>query len=74
MKTTKLTLTNSFHNTTVTIHSDEPWEMLLYRADYALMKRPSQRSAEDERVIRQVRRVEKTLCGIEGCKCGTVRS
>ena len=71
MKTTMLT--NSFHGTQVRI--DSRWTEraereqvrvtdLLYHQGFNL---------GDESAKRAYRRVEKTLCGIDGCTCGIVR-
>jgi hypothetical protein len=64
----KMTMKNSFHDTEVTIlvpngidHADA----------YSWLERRADRW--DEAAARTLRRVRRTLCGITGCSCGTVR-
>ena len=68
MKT--ITLENSFHNTEVRVRGpwDDQWEAWedIQRAVYGQVF-PS-RAAK-----RRLRRVEKALCGMDDCACGTVR-
>ena len=68
MKTT--TLTNSFHGTTVKISDTwgdtpgEAWEALQHSAFQELHYGKARRT---------LRRVEKALCGMADCACGTFR-
>lgn len=64
-----VTLTNSFHNTQTVVRSRSPdaseaWYQI--QATAATSNAPSAKA--------RLRRVERALCGIEGCKCGTVRA
>lgn len=67
----KITLKNDYHNTSVTVlvlgpHASSPaeaWEWIQYRA----MVNPQPAD------LRRYRRVNKALCGMVGCHCGTVR-
>lgn len=71
MKT--ITLTNSFHNTSVRV-SDlwevegegqaAAWLQIQYHAQWR----------RDPAAIRVMKRIEKTLCGMSDCRCGTVRA
>lgn len=63
----KITLRNDFHNTEVTIltSADSPreaWEEIQLGI-----------CAHDPGSIRKARRIEKALCGMSDCRCGTVR-
>lgn len=64
----KVILTNSFHNTKVTVLSDtsrdpsETW--------YQIQVDAMSGNANDRRKLRRVR---NALCGIAGCTCGTFR-
>lgn len=69
MKT--ITLKNSFHNTEVRVRGpwNNQWEAWqdIQGAVYGSIGLPS-KSAQ-----RRLRRVEKALCGMKSCACGTVR-
>ena len=74
MDTKKITLTNSFHNTEITIQvpanndtQSEAWIDL--QADAAGYGNP--RDAKNAKA--KLARVRRVLCGIRGCQCGTVR-
>lgn len=63
-------LRNSYHGTSVVVRSsassaEEAWYQIM--AD--VHSRPHPSSAAK----RRLRRIEQTLCGIEGCQCGIVR-
>jgi hypothetical protein len=64
----KMTLTNSFHGTEVTIlvrdETESPAEAIQIL---------EWRAARDPAAARALRRVWRDLCGIPGCQCGTVR-
>lgn len=70
-----ITLRNSFHGTETRIRDrwgDSPdpceaWERLQIEAVSARL------DDDRTRARRQVRRINNALCGIAGCKCGTVR-
>lgn len=64
----KVTITNSFHNTQVTVVSDastgrEAWEQIVGEAFGANHPTPADKA--------KYRRVMKALCGIDGCQCGS---
>lgn len=64
----KLILANSFHNTKITILSDESspyaaWQCLGYLA-YC---------QNDKNAKRKLKKIEKALCGMNDCKCGILR-
>jgi hypothetical protein len=65
----KMTLKNSFHNTEVTMLVPNGIETQREALD-----RLEQRAANgDPSFVRTLRRVQRALCGVEGCQCGTVR-
>lgn len=61
MKIEKVTLTNSFHNTSITVRASSA--ALIDRYNYELSK--SQRAT--------VRRMRARLCGAKNCMCGVWR-
>ena len=70
---TKVTLTNSFHGTRVTVivpdiyaarGQDEVWQFIQRRAD-RIDATPADKA--------RLRRVWKALCGYRDCTCGVVR-
>lgn len=65
-----ITLTNSFHGTRVNVrtNADNPQEAW-YEIQSAVYSQAYPTAAAKARL----RRVEKALCGIKGCRCGTVR-
>ena len=72
MKT--ITLKNSFHGTEARISSswgDTPAEVWDTLQTDAYGRNPY--SEESRRAQRTIRRIERALCGMDDCRCGTVR-
>ncbi len=60
------TLTNSFHSTEVKTRLSEASLLEIER----VLATADQRSPEYKAARRTQRRLEKALCGVEGCTCG----
>ena len=69
----KLTLRNTFHGTKCVILAEEsisPWAA--YQAVMA-QAYTSRGSDTQRKARRKLARINKTLCGMDGCKCGIIR-
>jgi len=70
----KVKLHNSFHRTEVTILIDDDLAELSESAIYQELQRPVFSFLHpDKNAVSKLRRVEKALCGMTDCCCGTVR-
>jgi len=67
------TLTNSFHKTTVRIRVQDSWGNLTQDEIYSRLVNYAKVEGPHGRLSRKVRRIQRTLCGMEDCHCGTVR-
>ena len=70
MNANKITLFNSFHNTSVVVRS--PAETA-QEAWFEIQESVYGQSAPTTAAKAKLRRVEKALCGCSGCTCGIVR-
>jgi hypothetical protein len=68
----KMTLTNDFHNTEVTIlvptHITD-----MYEAWEWMEEKTQGYPPYDYKLERKFKRVKRALCGVDGCCCGVIR-
>ena len=67
------TLHNTFHGTSIRIHSQLTWEQIVDAAYRAESARPHNRNRSQLNALALHGRIRRTLCGITGCSCGIVR-
>jgi hypothetical protein len=68
MKTIKLQ--NSFHGTSIRVRVPQAWADDPNDGPWMNIQQAAQTS---EKWARTLRRIERTLCGMQDCTCGTVR-
>lgn len=67
------TLHNTFHGTSIRIHSQLTWEQIVNAAYYAESTPPHRRNHQQRNALALHRRIKNALCGASDCTCGTVR-
>jgi len=67
------TLRNTLHNTSIRIKSPLEWEEIVDAAYRAESTQPHNRNRNQRSVLTLRNRINRALCGMADCHCGTVR-